>query len=163
MNSPMKPPHRLILSVPRVLDAFCKTWDWPASESSASSGSPNFFALYQFCTSHRTSRTPRFRESNSSILVGYYRFTTKDKPCHYLSLFRTQWTNPIISPSISSLLGEMFWQSTSNDCSSQVIYTLTDYSSMVQVVWLEHTVSASQMRRDTNFAIPGYEGKNPQS
>ena len=40
MNSPMKPPHRLILSVPRVLDAFCKTWDWPASESSASSGSP---------------------------------------------------------------------------------------------------------------------------
>ena len=46
---------------------------------------------------------------------------------------------------------------------SQVIYTLTDYSSMVQVVWLEHTVSASQMRRDTNFAIPGYEGKNPQS
>ena len=25
MNSPMKPPHRLILSVPRVLDAFCKT------------------------------------------------------------------------------------------------------------------------------------------
>ena len=37
--------------------------------------------------SHRTSRTPRFGESNSSILVGYYRFTTKDKPCHYLSLF----------------------------------------------------------------------------
>ena len=28
-----------MLSVPRVLDAFCKTWDWPASESSASSGS----------------------------------------------------------------------------------------------------------------------------
>ena len=25
LNSPMKPPHRLILSVPRVLDAFCKT------------------------------------------------------------------------------------------------------------------------------------------
>lgn len=25
MNSPMKPPRRLILSVPRVLDAFCKT------------------------------------------------------------------------------------------------------------------------------------------
>ena len=70
LNSPMKPPRRLILSVPRVLDAFCKTWDWPASESSASSGSPICFALYQFCTSHRTSRTPRFRESNSSILVG---------------------------------------------------------------------------------------------
>ena len=25
LNSPMKPPRRLILSVPRVLDAFCKT------------------------------------------------------------------------------------------------------------------------------------------
>ena len=25
MNSPRKPPHRLMLSVPRVLDAFCKT------------------------------------------------------------------------------------------------------------------------------------------
>ena len=50
----------------------------------------NFFALYQFCPSHPTSRTPRFGESNSSILVGYYRFATKDKPCHYLSLFRTQ-------------------------------------------------------------------------
>lgn len=25
MNSPMKPPHRLILTIPRVLDAFCKT------------------------------------------------------------------------------------------------------------------------------------------
>ena len=38
----------------------------------------NFFALYQFCPSHRTSRTPRFGESNSSILVGYYRFAQLD-------------------------------------------------------------------------------------
>ena len=57
----------------------------------------------------------------------------------------------------------LYWLATTVHHGSQVIYTLTDYSSMVQVVWFEHTVSASQMRRDTNFAIPGYEGKNPHS
>ena len=38
----------------------------------------------------------------------------------------------------------LYWLATTVHPGSQVIYTLTNYSSMVQVVWLEHTVSASR-------------------
>lgn len=61
--------------VPRVLNAFCKTWDWPALGELAHFWTLPNLTRIPVLPSHRTSRTPRFRESNSSILVGYYRFT----------------------------------------------------------------------------------------
>ena len=76
MNSPMKPPRRLILSVPRVLDAFCKTWDWPASESSASSGSPISSRYTSFAP--RTGRVERRGSENRTPL--YWLATTVSPP-----------------------------------------------------------------------------------